>query len=397
MIQLVLTLGNNVISKYVFDKDIISIGRARDNDVVIDNRAVSRSHARIRREGEQYVLTDLESANGVFVNGKRITKAILQHDDVITIGKHTLTFKHETVGEQTLIAEAYGADRTILVERIPTASLVIIRGRQRDQTYAIEKSEVTIGSSRDCDVCLNEWFVSKVHAVIHRQGQEFLLRDAGSWRGTKVNDVAVTQWILKNGDEIQIGGARLIFRCEAESPALGPTPRPAPEPAKVPKSSRTRKPEVVEAVPDAVTPRMEEPIRAGGAEDFIEPSVPPEPETVREEKTPVRVIAATPPPEALEAPEPRKEITPTEAAVVELTPPAPQEKEEIMASAAAAPKAEVVPMTPAPPQVDAVSQGTPELLDEIRLWEKALKNPSAVIRKQAAKMLKKLTGKDYDY
>ncbi len=395
MIQLVVTLGNNVISKYVFDKEIVSIGRARDNDVVIDNRAVSRSHARIRREGEQYVLIDLESANGVFVNGKRITKTVLQHDDVITIGKHTLTFKHETLGEKTLIAEAYGADRTILVERMPSASLVIIRGRQRDQTYTIEKSEVTIGSSRDCDVCLNEWFVSKVHAVIQRQGQEFLLRDAGSWRGTKVNDVAVTQWILKNGDEIQIGGARLIFRCEAESPMLGSTPRAAPEPEKPRKAARKR--ESVEPVHEDITPREEEPIRAGGAEDFIEPSQTPEPETVQEEKgTPARVIVAAPPPEAVETPQPPKKSASLQAEVVELTPPMPKE-EETPGTPKPSPEAEVVAIPAEPPHAGPGSQWTPEQLDEIRLWEKALQNRSAVIRKQAAKMLKKLTGKDYDY
>ncbi|MCD6385058.1 FHA domain-containing protein, partial [Candidatus Sumerlaeota bacterium] len=90
MTEIIVKLGDNVVHKYFFDKDILNIGRARDNDIVIENLAVSRNHARIRRVEGKYILTDLNSANGTFVNGVRITKTEIMHNDVITIGKHNL-------------------------------------------------------------------------------------------------------------------------------------------------------------------------------------------------------------------------------------------------------------------------------------------------------------------
>ncbi len=231
--------------------------------------------------------------------------------------------------------------------------------------------------------------------MIQRQGREFLLRDAGSWRGTKVNDMPVTQWILKNGDEIQIGGARMIFRCEAESSSVGPAPRPVIERQTMvtPPPKRAPKGEAVEALRDAVTPREEEePIRAGGSEDFIEPSAPPGPQTVREEESvpAAQVIAATPAPVVVETPE---DGAPRKAEVVELAPEAAAEARAEQPP----PRAEVVPISGGTAHGKSDSRRAPEPLDEIQLWEKALKNRSAAIRKQAAKMLKKLTGKDYEY
>jgi DNA-binding response OmpR family regulator len=59
--------------RWTLAKPVNSIGRWQDNDVVIDDRWVSRYHAQIRREGEQYVIRDLDSKNGTLVNGQRIT------------------------------------------------------------------------------------------------------------------------------------------------------------------------------------------------------------------------------------------------------------------------------------------------------------------------------------
>ena len=69
-----------------------SIGRLSDNTVVIDHPAVSGRHARIYREGHDYVLEDLKSTNGTFVNDKPIERHTLAEGDLILIGKHTLSF-----------------------------------------------------------------------------------------------------------------------------------------------------------------------------------------------------------------------------------------------------------------------------------------------------------------
>jgi len=65
--------GEEIRGRWALAEPATTIGRWEDNDVVVDDRWVSRNHARIRREGEQYVLEDLESRNGTLVNGRRIT------------------------------------------------------------------------------------------------------------------------------------------------------------------------------------------------------------------------------------------------------------------------------------------------------------------------------------
>jgi pSer/pThr/pTyr-binding forkhead associated (FHA) protein len=69
-----------------------NIGRKKGNDIVIDNLAVSGSHARIESVSTTFVLKDLESTNGTIVNDKKITMHSLKHNDTILIGKHKLIF-----------------------------------------------------------------------------------------------------------------------------------------------------------------------------------------------------------------------------------------------------------------------------------------------------------------
>src|SRR5437588_8679209 len=77
---------------------MVTIGRLPDNDVVIDNPAVSSHHACVFRDGEDWVIEDLDSKNGTFVNGKRASRQVLHHSDVLLIGKHTLLFDQHAAG-----------------------------------------------------------------------------------------------------------------------------------------------------------------------------------------------------------------------------------------------------------------------------------------------------------
>lgn len=69
-----------------------SIGRKTTNDIVIDNMAVSGNHARIEAVASTFVIRDLDSTNGTFVNKKKVSMHNLRHRDLILIGKHTLLF-----------------------------------------------------------------------------------------------------------------------------------------------------------------------------------------------------------------------------------------------------------------------------------------------------------------
>ena len=90
MLRIILKLKSLVLKELNFDQDEIIIGRDSGNDIQIDNIAVSREHARIIRGPKCYLIEDLNSSNGTFVNGKIINKKFLKEEDEILIGKHSL-------------------------------------------------------------------------------------------------------------------------------------------------------------------------------------------------------------------------------------------------------------------------------------------------------------------
>ena len=102
MARLILSLDNQVLAEYNMSKERYTIGRLPDNDVRIDNPAVSGHHSLIINILNDSFLEDLNSTNGTYVNGKLIKKHALQHGDVITIGHHQLRFSdhHATETEQ---------------------------------------------------------------------------------------------------------------------------------------------------------------------------------------------------------------------------------------------------------------------------------------------------------
>jgi pSer/pThr/pTyr-binding forkhead associated (FHA) protein len=99
MARLILSLDGQVLAEYNMSKERYTIGRLPDNDVRIDNPAVSGHHSLIINILNDSFLEDLNSTNGTYVNGKLIKKHALQHGDVITIGHHQLRFSDEQTSE----------------------------------------------------------------------------------------------------------------------------------------------------------------------------------------------------------------------------------------------------------------------------------------------------------
>lgn len=99
MARLILSLDNQVLAEYNMTKERYTIGRLPDNDVRIDNPAVSGHHSLIINILNDSFLEDLNSTNGTYVNGKLIKKHALQHGDVITIGHHQLRFSDQQTNE----------------------------------------------------------------------------------------------------------------------------------------------------------------------------------------------------------------------------------------------------------------------------------------------------------
>jgi len=99
MARLILSLDSQVLAEYNMSKERYTIGRLPDNDVRIDNPAVSGHHSLIINILNDSFLEDLNSTNGTYVNGKLIKKHALQHGDVITIGHHQLRFSDQHTNE----------------------------------------------------------------------------------------------------------------------------------------------------------------------------------------------------------------------------------------------------------------------------------------------------------
>ena len=114
--KLILSLSGEVLKEIDLNQEITMIGRKAVNDIHLDNLAVSGSHAKVLLLGGDCFLEDLESTNGTYVNGDRITKHALKHGDTIAIGKHELLYQNEAAAgagddeedfEKTMILKPY--------------------------------------------------------------------------------------------------------------------------------------------------------------------------------------------------------------------------------------------------------------------------------------------------
>ncbi len=114
--KLVLSLNGAVLREYPLSKERLTIGRKADNDIHVDNLAVSGQHALIITILNDSFLEDLGSTNGTYVNGKLIKKHALQNGDVVGIGKHELKYINEEASsaesdfEKTMIIRPGMAD-----------------------------------------------------------------------------------------------------------------------------------------------------------------------------------------------------------------------------------------------------------------------------------------------
>ena len=99
MLKLTLMFKDKVIRKIEIDKTETSIGRASGNDICIENLAVSNQHARIVKQKGQYVIEDLNSTNGTFVDEQRVNRLPLANGQQITIGKHNLQVAIDSGGQ----------------------------------------------------------------------------------------------------------------------------------------------------------------------------------------------------------------------------------------------------------------------------------------------------------
>lgn len=230
MARVILVFNKQVVKDYPFTKENMTIGRADENDIVIDNLAVSGYHARIDKAGDTYILTDLQSTNGTFVNDKKIVSYRLRHKDKVSIGKHLLFFalsKSEqakasegeldetmvldTARQKELLAkqaEKKGIDVTGAKQKLAIVSF--IDGSDQGEIQ-LSKKLTKIGKAETAEIRLGGLFMATTAATISRRPNGYAITATG---GTKVkvnNQVIREGQILNDFDTIEIGSYKFQF------------------------------------------------------------------------------------------------------------------------------------------------------------------------------------------
>ena len=232
MPTITLKFKNNIIGTYDLETGrSITIGRLDDNDIVIENLAVSGRHAKIDTVGEGYLLTDLQSKNGCFVNEKLVASHWLDHGDVVSIGKHQLRFMFNEneprppapatdQRDQTMVMDT-GHYRDMLnksgaAERMasdagkPVGVLSYLAGGEGE--FELSRKLVKIGKDSNSDIQVSGLTVGHTSATISKRPSGYVLSYVAGLSKPKVNGKAVKQSVALNEfDVIEIGSLKLQF------------------------------------------------------------------------------------------------------------------------------------------------------------------------------------------
>ena len=215
----------------------VTIGRSPDNDLPVDNLAISNYHARVYFEAGRLVVEDLDSLNGTFVNDLRVERATLHDGDSIWIGKHHIKVDasgdaaipwdsgrkaaapkiNETMVLDTKVrrdmlqqAAALGERSQFSPGRVKMPTLVVLSGKVDQKEYLLTNKLTVIGKSPMATVRLRGWFKPKMAAQINQ-------RDDGYYLGTgdktpTVNGAPIAGPVrLNDGDLIEVCGVRMNF------------------------------------------------------------------------------------------------------------------------------------------------------------------------------------------
>lgn len=218
------SFNNSKLGEFPLVKEVMTIGRADDNDIRIDNLAVSAHHAKLLYLFDDSFLEDLNSTNGTYVNGKAIDKYPLKHGDIIIIGKHELRYINESKAypgesEKTILirpkAEPPGYPGTVAVidddtlvrselQDLKKARLQILNGRSAGRELALVKESVKLGKSGSEIVQINRRPDGHFIVCIDSQDNQQPLRVNGK-------DIGAGAIKLNNHDIIEINRLKIEY------------------------------------------------------------------------------------------------------------------------------------------------------------------------------------------
>ena len=233
MARLILMFNKQVLKEYPIMKESVTIGRNTDNVIHIDNLAVSGYHARIDKAGSEFILTDLQSTNGTFINDKKVTSHKLSHGDNVIIGKHVLLFVATEKGGKTVQKEQQlDMDKTMMLN---TAKQKELLAKQDQPSQAarrppdkigvvsfidgsglgeieLTKKLTKIGKADTSEIKLSGMLIAPTSATISKRPNGYTISFTGGMSKLKVNGIVIkdnTQ--LNDFDTVELGSYKFQF------------------------------------------------------------------------------------------------------------------------------------------------------------------------------------------
>lgn len=219
--KLILSKADGLNQEFILNKPLVTLGRATTNDIVLMQGRVSRNHAQIQCTEDGIFVTDLNSVNGIWINGQRVAETKLQPGDKVSISDCVLQYQAPTQDlheEVTMINSEKELELTHAQMTVPLSlnetSLprLVINAPDRTWEVLLTEDAYTIGRSSNNRLVLNYLKTSRNHAVIERKGDDFILRDLQSTNGTFVREERIEQYLLQNNDTVRIGPTRMVFK-----------------------------------------------------------------------------------------------------------------------------------------------------------------------------------------
>lgn len=204
------------VSQWILDRSQLTIGRTPDNDIVIDNLAVSRRHATIEEGPEGLMIRDCGSANGLEVNGLLCREAVIEDGTKVKIGKHTLCFEAEAAQgpiPNSGVPDYFQATMMVTeTPRLADPAFLVEQGAGGSAKYPIDTTNFLMGKSDAVDVRLDGLFLAPFHVAIKVHEGEHRIYHLQGRRKLKVNGEVVSEILLRHGDEIEIAGRTFSFQ-----------------------------------------------------------------------------------------------------------------------------------------------------------------------------------------
>jgi len=222
-------LGDALKTQVPIDREQFTIGRAETNDLVLSNLGVSSRHATIANDGSKFTIVDNESTNGVFVNNKRVKMAELKYWDEIQIFNYKLKFMALTSREdgddpdvtgqkkavsKTQVVDLSGQGLQSLLQQYQkkSAFLTLYHADGKESRIPVpEKSALTVGRSKGCDIRTGGWFAPKKAAEVERVKKGYQLTPYPRGKVLLNDEQVQTPKKLKDGDNIKVRDLSLHF------------------------------------------------------------------------------------------------------------------------------------------------------------------------------------------